>query len=151
MMLLRPQADIPIIQCSLLSTLDAADHYKMGEALAPLRDEGVAILGSGTSFHNMRLFQATRFGQTSLPKKMFEDLKVFGKYLEDACTSTSPEDRKAKLIAWSKATGGRIAHEREEHLLPLLVCAGAGGHDVGKLVWEEPDTTTPPVHSYVWK
>ncbi|KXS09061.1 Extradiol aromatic ring-opening dioxygenase [Gonapodya prolifera JEL478] len=152
MLLIRPEADIPIIQCSLLSTLNAEEHVRMGQALEPLRNEGVAIVGSGYSFHNMRLFRATGFGRGGkLPDDMTKKLREFGEGIKQACTVASPTDRVKQLKEWAKIPGGRIAHEREENLLPLLVCAGAAGNDAGKLVWEETDTPTPPVHSYLWE
>jgi aromatic ring-opening dioxygenase catalytic subunit (LigB family) len=126
--LIYPEADVPMIQLSLLASLDAAAHVKLGQALAPLRDEGVLIVGSGMSFHNNRaLFAAHE--QANAASVEFDD------WLTDACTDADPERRNARLAAWEQAPAARFCHPREEHLLPLHVAAGAAGADIGRHVF----------------
>jgi aromatic ring-opening dioxygenase catalytic subunit (LigB family) len=114
-----PDADIPVLQISLLSGLDPARHIAMGRALAPLRDEGVFFVGSGSSYHNMR-----GFGQPSSLKAS----QVFDDWLAQAVTQ-APAAREASLVRWAEAPAARECHPREEHLLPLHVMAGAGYAD----------------------
>ncbi len=118
-----PDADIPTVQLSLLSSLDAAQHLAMGRALEPLRNEGVLIIGSGMSYHNMRGFGRDE-GRA--------DSARFDAWLKEAATA-EPEEREGKLIAWRSGDSARAAHPREEHLLPLMVVAGAAGSDRGVL------------------
>lgn len=115
MLLMYPDADIPVVQMSLRSDLDAGFHLGLGEAIAPLRDEGVLILGSGMSYHNMR-----RFGTAHAMEESIE----FDQWLTSACTA-EPSRRREALAEWTKAPSARAAHPREEHLLPLMVVAGA--------------------------
>lgn len=110
-----PAADIPIVEVSLDRSLDSALHLAVGEALAPLRDAGVVVIGSGMSFHNLR-----RFGDTTVTASA----AAFDGWL-NATVILPPDQRAARLAAWSDAPGARIAHPREEHLLPLMVAAGA--------------------------
>lgn len=126
-LLMYPQADIPIVQMSLRSDLDAEFHLDLGEAIAPLRDQGVLIVGSGLSYHNMRAFMADRSIQDSM---------VFDEWLTRACTSPAGARRDA-LAHWSAAPSARAAHPREEHLLPLMVVAGAAGEDIGARVFTD--------------
>lgn len=113
-----PDADIPTVQLSLKAGLDPADHIAVGQALAPLRDEGVLIIGSGMSFHNMR----ARDGSGLALSHRFDD------WLTDAVTG-DPDHRAALLAGWEDGDAARFAHPREEHLLPLMVAAGAAGDD----------------------
>lgn len=117
LMLMYPQADIPCFQVSLLDSMDPAAHIAIGEALAPLRDEGVMILGSGSPFHNM---QAFRDGETGMAR-----CEVFDNWLYDTCCNGDPQDTASRLRQWNLAPEARYAHPREEHLLPLHVCFGA--------------------------
>lgn len=121
-----PEATIPTIQLSLKKGLDPAEHVAMGKALAPLRDEGVFIIGSGMSYHNMQGFFDVRARASS---------QTFNNWLREAATS-EPEVRNQRLIDWAKAPAARAAHPREEHLLPLMVVAGAAGKDVGKVGYD---------------
>ncbi|MBN8470565.1 dioxygenase [Corallococcus exiguus] len=120
-----PEADIPCVQLSLKQGLDPAEHLAMGRALAPLRDEGVFIIGSGMTFHNLRAFGDPRAHEVSAK---------FDAWVQDAATSPADE-RDAKLAQWMQAPYARLAHPREEHLLPLMVVAGAAGADRGTTAW----------------
>jgi aromatic ring-opening dioxygenase catalytic subunit (LigB family) len=115
-----PEADVPVTQLSLQRGLDPAQHLALGRALAPLRDEGVFIVGSGMSYHNLRGFQ-----RAAAPIAA-----AFDGWLRGAITA-APAERDRALLAWSQAPAARQAHPREEHLLPLMVTAGAAGMDRG--------------------
>ena len=116
-----PSADVPTIQLSLKAGLDPTTHLAIGRALAPLRGEGVLIVGSGMSYHNMRGFGRASAGPASLE---FDD------WLSETVALPAAE-RDARLTAWSSAPRARECHPREEHLLPLMVIAGAAGADRG--------------------
>jgi aromatic ring-opening dioxygenase catalytic subunit (LigB family) len=126
-----PRADVPIVQLSLLASMDAAEHIRLGHALAPLRDEGVLIVGSGMSYHNMQTLMANMRGgaNDSLPDSRSTR---FDDWLEEVLTRATPEVRIAELAAWERAPAARDAHPREEHLLPLHVVVGAAGNDLGR-------------------
>jgi aromatic ring-opening dioxygenase catalytic subunit (LigB family) len=115
-----PDADIPTVQLSLKRGLDPAEHLAMGRALAPLRDEGVFIIGSGMTFHNLRAF-----GPRSIPVA-----EAFDGWVRETAVM-DPEERDRRLTGWTSAPAARQAHPREEHLLPLMVAAGAAGADRG--------------------
>jgi 4,5-DOPA dioxygenase extradiol len=121
LLLMYPQADIPCVQLSLLSSLSPEQHLRLGEALQPLREEGVLILGSGLSFHNLRAFFSTPTAA------QVADSLAFDQWLRDTLTSEalSPAQRRRRLLDWQQAPAARFCHPREEHLLPLHVCAGA--------------------------
>lgn len=122
-----PDADIPIVALSLEAGLDPARHLLIGRALAPLRDEGVLIIGSGMSYHDMNGFM-TSHGLV--------DSRIFDDWL-DTAVSAGPEDRDRHLKNWSSAPAARRAHPREEHLLPLMVVAGAAGDDIGEVIFSD--------------
>lgn len=121
--LIYPNADIPIVEMSLKAGLDAADHIAAGRALASLRDKNVLIVGSGMSYHNM---DAYRLGLPPVASGIFDA------WLSAATTDPDPARRDEKLAHWSAAPAARDAHPREEHLIPLMVVAGAAGSDVGR-------------------
>jgi aromatic ring-opening dioxygenase catalytic subunit (LigB family) len=110
-----PDADVPVVEMSLDASLDPALHLAAGRALAPLRDEGVLIVGSGMSFHNMRAY-----GDPGSSARAAD----FDRWLIEAATAPA-ETRAAMLADWKNAPAGPYAHPREEHLLPLMVAAGA--------------------------
>lgn len=127
--LIYPAADVPIVQLSLRHGLDPAEHLGVGRALAPLRGEGVLILGSGMSYHNMARF---RFDNSALDP----DSVRFDEWLTETVASPRPV-REQRLKDWARAPGGRAAHPREEHLLPLHVVAGAAGDASGQRVFRD--------------
>ncbi len=123
-----PDADVPVVQMSLHASLDPAIHLAAGAALAPLREEGVLVLGSGMSFHNLRAMGDPRVAEPS---------QQFDRWLAEAA-GAAPGERAARLADWASAPWARLCHPREEHLLPLMVAAGAsaapGMHDYGDMV-----------------
>lgn len=120
-----PDAEVPTVQLSLKAGLDPAEHLAIGRALAPLRDEGVFIIGSGMTFHNLRAFRDPRSQPVA---------ETFDAWLRDAATAEATE-RDRHLIEWAAAPAARAAHPREEHLIPLMVVAGAAGQDRGKVAY----------------
>jgi aromatic ring-opening dioxygenase catalytic subunit (LigB family) len=125
-----PNAEVPVVQLSLKRGLDPATHLAMGRALSPLRNDGVLIVGSGLSYHNLRqFFSPAAYGPSS----------EFDAWLKGALLGGSPSDRVKLLTAWESAPSARAAHPREEHLLPLMVAVGAAGDDMAELAHHEQD------------
>lgn len=122
--LMYPKADMPIVLLSMKSGYDPAEHIRVGELLAPLRKEGVLILGSGLTYHNMRGFG--RPDSTAVSRS-------FEHYLFDAISKPQAE-RNRLLENWAQAPAARQAHPQEDHLIPLMVVAGAAGADRGERV-----------------
>lgn len=127
--LMFPEADIPVVQLSLRNDLDPAAHLTAGKALAALREEGVLIIGSGMSFHNMRGYGKVQFTPLS---------EAFDEWLTSSVEAPAQE-RQARLGHWDQAPFARQCHPpgQEEHLLPLMVVAGAAGHSPGHKVYSE--------------
>jgi len=127
--LMFPEAEIPVIQLSLRNDLDPAAHLQVGRALGTLRDEGVLIVGSGMSFHNMRGYGDPRYTPVSA---------AFDEWLTAAVESPQSQ-RDALLQNWSQAPHAYDCHPPgdEEHLIPLLVAAGAAGESAGRRVYSE--------------
>jgi aromatic ring-opening dioxygenase catalytic subunit (LigB family) len=123
-----PDADVPVVQLSLVRGLDPALHLDIGRALAPLRDEGVLIVGSGMSYHDLRGYGTARGA---------EHAERFDAWLREAITA-APDVRDRALVAWAAAPSARAAHPREEHLIPLHVAAGAAAGDAGAVPFSEP-------------
>lgn len=115
-----PGADIPLVQLSMQRGLDPAAHLAIGGALKPLRDEGVLILGSGQTYHNMR-----GFGGGAVDEKA----EAFDAWLRAVMIDGSTRDD--ALIRWEDAPHARVAQPHEDHLLPLMVTAGAASGEAG--------------------
>ena len=110
-----PDAAIPVVEMSVDATLDPALHAAAGRALTALRDEGVLIIGSGMSFHNMRGYGDPRF---TTPSEQFDT------WLTQAIESDGAH-RTESLNRWEAAPAARLSHPQAEHLLPLMVVAAA--------------------------
>lgn len=128
LLLVYPKADLPIVQLSLQKGLDPAAHLALGKALAPLRDDGVLIVGSGMSYHNLRGF---------FENSADADSRKFDAWLTDAVETQDVAARNRKLEQWSQAPAARASHPREEHLLPLMVVAGAAAEDTGHRIFTD--------------
>ncbi len=128
LLLMAPEADIPVVQLSVRAGLDAREHEAVGAALAPLRDEGVFIVGSGMSFHNMRGYGDARFGPIS---------DRFDAWLTETVGIDDAAERGDALARWDEHPDGRLSHPREEHLIPLMVVAGSAGNVAGRRVFSD--------------
>jgi aromatic ring-opening dioxygenase catalytic subunit (LigB family) len=128
LMLMAPEADIPVIQLSLRAGLDPVEHVAAGRALAPLRDEGVFLVGSGMSYHNMRGYGRRESGPVS---------DRFDAWLTETVAIADPGARAEALGAWASHPDGRASHPREEHLIPLMVVAGSAGEAPGRRVFSD--------------
>lgn len=116
LMLAFPAGHVPVTQLSLPASDDPADSLALGRALAPLRDEGILVIGSGGAVHNLRHWQPG--GHEVAPwAHAFDDALAEAVHAGDA-------DALARLPG---TPDGRMAHPTIEHYLPLLVAFGAGG------------------------
>ena len=124
---LYPDAGVPVVQLSLDAGRDAAAQYELGRALAPLRDEGILVIGSGSLTHNLR--DVDRDGLSTLPYvKPFQDW--YAERLRDG--------RVDELLQWEfDAPGAHRAHPSDEHLMPLYVALGAGAGDPARRLNDE--------------
>jgi len=124
-----PDADVPVLELSMRRGYNPEEHIAIGLALGPLRDEGVLILGSGLSYHNLREFGPTARAPSA----------AFDQWLQQTLAASSPTERIVRLIGWEAAPAARLAHPREDHLLPLMVAAGAAGGDQATCVYHQDD------------
>ncbi|KAI0438318.1 putative aromatic ring-opening dioxygenase LigB subunit [Xylaria telfairii] len=127
--------NVPIVQVSLFNNEDDGMHYRMGQALEGLRDEGILIVGAGMVAHNLRDFRVMR--NTGNVRNM-PYTSTFDDALKEA-TSAKPEDRRAAMSALMRRPDARQAHPSLEHILPVYVAAGAAGSDVGERLWTMPE------------
>lgn len=123
--LATPDADIPVVQLSLRAGLDPEAHLAAGRALAPLRDEGVLIIGSGLSWHNMRGFNPAYTAKS----------QAFDAWLSQALAD--PQKRDDALRSWREGAFALEAHPREEHLAPLFVAAGAAEGEAARQAFHD--------------
>ncbi|MGA9659934.1 MAG: class III extradiol ring-cleavage dioxygenase, partial [Asticcacaulis sp.] len=128
MLLAYPDADIPTVQVSLKAGLDPAEHLAFGKALAPLRDEGVLIIGSGLSYHSL----------PGLMQRGVHDAGTASREFDTWMQATLQSEPQG-LLDWQTAPSARACHPREEHLLPLMVVAGAGAGDSFSVPYHQTD------------
>ncbi|MDY0281797.1 MAG: class III extradiol ring-cleavage dioxygenase [Salinivirgaceae bacterium] len=124
LMIAFPEANIPVVQLSLVNSLDPETHINIGKVLEPLRNEGVLIIGSGMSYHNMRGFMSGSSSAASISTQ-------FDEWLTQTVEINDTKKRNEMLVNWEDAPKARESHPRSEHLIPLFVAAGAAGSDKG--------------------
>jgi 4,5-DOPA dioxygenase extradiol len=128
----HPRADVPVLQLSIDGTLPPAAHLELGRQLAPLRDEGVLILGSGNLTHNLRhAMGAMRSGDSTTP--------AWAARFDAAATAALRAHDTAALAALATSADGQQAHPSLDHYLPLLYVAGAA---------TEADAVTFPIEGW---
>ncbi len=127
LVVMYPEADVPVVQLSLRTGLNPTEHLALGRALASLRDEGVLIVGSGLSYHNLRALGPAGKAPSA----------AFDQWLHETLIKATPVVRSIQLIEWEKAPAARHAHPREEHLIPLMVAVGAAENEATTCVYHE--------------
>ncbi|MWD28629.1 dioxygenase [Aquicoccus sp. SCR17] len=121
-----PEAQVPVYQVSILNSYDPEAHFRVGRALAPLRDEGVLIVGSGLSYHNLRAFGP----EAKVPSTAFDAWL-------DEVLAKAPEARTQALLDWESAPYARVSHKEEDHLVPLFAALGAAEDGVATRTYHE--------------
>jgi aromatic ring-opening dioxygenase catalytic subunit (LigB family) len=125
---LYPEESIPLVQLSIDRSYDPELHLQLGRLLAPLRDEGVLIIGSGLSYHNMSGMRGSEGVEPS---------RAFDGWLQDVLVKGALSERSASLIDWESAPLARAAHPREDHLIPLMAVVGAAENEPGAVVYHQ--------------
>lgn len=124
--IMYPKGEVPVIQVSMKAGYDPTIHFALGRSLAPLRDEGVLIVGSGLSYHNLRMFGP----QAKTPSDAFDA------WLSDVLKKPA-NDRTAALIDWEQAPYARVCHAQEDHLVPLFTALGAAEDEPSSVTYHE--------------
>lgn len=124
-----PEADVPILQLSIQRGHHPAAHLAVGRALAPLRDEGVLIVGSGFSYHSLAMFGPA----AATPSREFES------WLTDTLVHGPASERSAALLDWEQAPSARASHPAADHLIPLMVAVGAAEDEPGTRTYHQRD------------
>ncbi|TYK27361.1 extradiol ring-cleavage dioxygenase [Cucumis melo var. makuwa] len=141
LMFMYPEADIPVCQLSVQSHLNGTHHYNLGKALAPLKDEGVLIIGSGSATHNLRTLNRNGNSSAIAPWAL-----EFDNWLKDALLQGRYDDVNEYE---KKAPHARMAHPSPDHFFPLHVAIGAaGGNPKAKLIHHSWDLGTMSYASY---
>ncbi|KAJ5787603.1 Extradiol ring-cleavage dioxygenase class III enzyme subunit B [Penicillium paradoxum] len=125
--------NVPIVQVSLFDSEDPDQHYRLGQAVARLREDNILIIVSGMAVHNLRDLRFAFGNPTPMPYAV-----SFDKALKDAVT-TAPAERQKAMADLLKRPDARKAHPSFEHLLPIHIGAGAAGEDMGKRTWTLPE------------
>lgn len=126
LMLLYPEANVPVVQMSVQPGESPEHHFQMGQALQPLRNEGVLIIGSGSFTHNLSaVFGKNGLADRNAPAPAW--VTEFADWMDVRLTGGAVDD----LLSYrTKAPHAKENHPTDEHLLPLYVALGAAGHDM---------------------
>ncbi|RTL08723.1 MAG: dioxygenase, partial [Acidimicrobiia bacterium] len=114
---------------SICHGYDPAAHLAAGRALAPLRDEGVLIVGSGFTYHNLR----------EIGPGAVEPSRQFSAWLDEVLVTGPVDERSGRLLDWADAPGARRSHPAADHLIPLMVAVGAAEGEPGTRFYHETD------------
>ncbi|KAI8566010.1 hypothetical protein RHMOL_Rhmol02G0005900 [Rhododendron molle] len=120
LMLMFPEADIPVCQLSIQTNRDGTYHYNLGKVLAPLKEEGILIIGSGSATHNLRALRQSRDGSVASWALEFDT------WLKDALLNGRYEDVNHYE---ERAPHSKVAHPWPDHFYPLHVAIGAAGEN----------------------
>lgn len=121
LLLMYPEADIPVAQISVNMPRGPAHHVALGRALAPLREEGILVLGSGGATHNLMEFRGSAADAAPFPH-----VEAFDAWLTEAAEAGD----EVRLVDYLRtAPEARRIHPRDEHFMPFFVAFGAGGPD----------------------
>jgi 4,5-DOPA dioxygenase extradiol len=116
-----PSADVPVVQIAVQPARGTAHHVALGRALAPLRDDGVLIVGSGHATHNLRDWIGNR--------NAAEPMQYAAEFARWLGAAIAAHDERALVDYRDRAPSAARAHPTEEHLLPLFVAYGAAGRN----------------------
>lgn len=141
LMLMYTKADIPVAQLSIQFPKDARWHLDLGQALAPLCDEDVLVLGSGSAVHNLRALEFNANGQVTPWAQEFE------LWLDQVIQRG---DTEALASYRQLAPHAARAHPRDEHILPLFVAAGAAQGKPGKLLHRSFEAGSLAMSAWAW-
>ncbi|WP_296543301.1 class III extradiol ring-cleavage dioxygenase [Rhodoferax sp.] len=141
LMHLLPQATLPVFQVSMPHPLDAAGALALGRALAPLRDQGVLIVGSGSLTHNLYDIQSPAASAVAYAVE-------FAHWVRQAVTRV---DVAALLDYRLRAPHAERAHPTQEHFLPLLLALGASHEaEAAQVIAGDITYGVLSMESYVW-
>lgn len=126
-----PEADVPILQVSIRADYDVQTHLQLGRDLAALRQQGVVIIGSGLSYHNLRNIRNQDVARA--------DSAAFDAWLHATLTGPDPARRTTDILNWEQAPSARKAHPEEDHLIPLMVAMGAAENEPATRIYHQDD------------
>jgi 4,5-DOPA dioxygenase extradiol len=138
-----PSANVPVVSLSVQPRKNAAHHFKIGQALAPLREEGVLIVGSGTTTHNLRAFFSDRPPGLNDPPS--ESARGFTEWLK-----VHISNGETLLRYREEAPFASTVHPTTEHFMPLMVAAGAGSGSAVRLLHESYSYSHFAMCSFAW-
>jgi aromatic ring-opening dioxygenase catalytic subunit (LigB family) len=159
MKLVRPEADVPIVQVSVLQSEDPERHLRMGRALRRLRAANVAVVGSGfASFHNIRVMMALRTASPAQARQIQEVSQAWNDALNRALQlgaaqagAEADARRRDGISAWRELPGADVMHPPRggDHFMPLIVCAGAAAEDEVTRAYRD-DYQGVDIYTYYW-
>ena len=130
----HPEADVPVIQVSIRSDYDPEAHLRLGRALAPLRDDGILIIGSGSSYHNLGAMM-----RSGVNGDIKQESAQFDLWLKETLVDSGRKQRSERLVEWKRAPFARAVQPQEDHFLPLHVAVGAAEQEPAKIIYWQDD------------